>query len=258
MAAKVLSIEIDSSLTRVVEMDYKKNLTKVYQCFSFETPQGIINDGVISVSERFKRALNEKLSEKKIRTNKVVFSINSGRIANREVIIPMVKENKIQSLLTANSSEYFPVDLTEYQLFYRILEKIEDQRNKKLKVSVYAVPIEIIVSYQRLAEFLGMSIKSIDYMGNSVYQEMKKVFDKEQSAILKIEGESSVITIVKEGQIKLQRNIPYGVGGEAKADDIRYLIGNVSRVIDYYNAQNNESPLKDLWLAGMGAATPNL
>lgn len=255
MAAKVLSIEIGSSLTKVVEMDYQNKMgaAKIYHCFSFETPQGIVSDGVVKVSERFRRTLKERLHERKIHTTKVVFSINSGRIANREVTIPMVKENKIQPLLMANSSEYFPVDLTQYQLVYRILDKSEGEGNKKLKLSVYAVPVEIIVAYQRLAEFLGMTIKSIDYVGNSIYQEMKKMSGKEQSVILKIDEDSSMITIVKEGQVKLQRSMPYGISKEENGDDMRYLIGNVSRVIDYYGSQNSDSPITGLWLAGMGA-----
>ena len=268
MAARVLSIEIGSSCTRVVEMDFKARAAKVYQHFSFETPSGIVNDGVIKADESFRKILKEKLNERKIRTTKVVFSINSGRIANREVTIPMVKENKIQALLMVNSSEYFPVDLTEYQLVYRILDRIEVQENKKFKLLVFAVPIEIIASYQELADFCGLSIRAIDYVGNSIYQEMKQMSDQEQSVILKVDENSSMITMVQDGRVKLQRSMPYGIGSgiygdveafsEEAADDLRYLIGNVSRVIDYYASQNKEEPITKVWLAGVGAECKGL
>lgn len=263
MAAKVLSIEIGSSRTRVVEMDFKANAAKIYHYFSFETPQGMVNDGVIKANEGFRRILKEKLHERKIRTTKVVFSINSGRIANREVTIPMVKENKIQTLLMANSSEYFPVDLAEYQLVYRISDRIETQNSRQFKLLVFAVPIEIIRSYQELANFCGLSIRAIDYVGNSIYQEMKQMSGQEQSVILKVDENSSMITIVQEGKVRLQRSMPYGIGSgisgdkeifsEETAGELRYLIGNVSRVIDYYTSQNKENPITGIWLAGVGA-----
>ena len=262
MAAKVLSIEIGDSRTKVVEMDDKASSAKVYQYFSFETPGGIVNDGVVKSEESFCRILKGELQKRNIHTRKVVFAIDSARIANREVTIPMVKENKIHALLAANSSEYFPVDLKEYQLVYRIIDKVETPDDKKYKLLVFAVPIEIVSSYQKLAAFCSLSLRTLDYVGNSIYQEMKLMSDQEQLVILKVDENSSMITIVQDGKAKLQRSIPYGIGvrenntGEISSEekeDLRYLIGNVSRVIDYYTTQNRENPITEIRLAGIGA-----
>lgn len=257
MASRVLSIEIGTTQTKVVEMDDKAVFPKVYQCFTFETPQGFINDGIVSADERFRNALREKLRERKIRTTKVIFVVNSVRIANREVIIPMVKENKIQSLLMANSSEYFPVDLTEYQLVYRVADKIEQRDSKKLKLSVYAVPIKLIVSYQRLSAFLAMSLKALDYVGNSIFQEMRKMTGKKQSVVLKIDEETSMLTIVENGQVALQRTMPYGVAKD-KENSIVHITGNVSRVLDYYKGKGEGMPVEEVWVAGIGAQDPQI
>lgn len=257
MASRVLSIEIGITQTKVVEMDDKAVFPKVYQCFTFATPQGFINDGIVSADERFRNALREKLRERKIRTTKVIFIVNSVRIANREVTIPMVKENKIQSLLMANSSEYFPVDLTEYQLVYRVAEKLEQRDSKKLKLSVYAVPIKLIVSYQRLSAFLALSLKALDYVGNSVFQEMRKMTGKKQSVVLKIDEETSMLTIVENSQVALQRTMPYGVGKD-KENSIAHITGNVSRVLDYYKGKGEGMPVEEVWVAGIGAQDPQI
>lgn len=47
MAKHVLSIEIGTQVTKIVEIDYKKKNPHVYRAVSFATPEGVIEDGVI-------------------------------------------------------------------------------------------------------------------------------------------------------------------------------------------------------------------
>ena len=99
MANKVLGIEIGQNLTRVVEIDYKVKNPKIYNMFSFATPPDMISDEGVEVNSIFKAMLQSKLKECHISTNKAIFVLNSARIANREIEIPFVKDNKIKDLL---------------------------------------------------------------------------------------------------------------------------------------------------------------
>ena len=51
-----------------------------------------------------------------IHTRRVIFTISSTRVASREVQIPNVKANKIEALVKTNANDYFPVDLTQYEI----------------------------------------------------------------------------------------------------------------------------------------------
>ena len=124
MAGKAISIEIGYSLTRVCEVDYKAKTHRVYKHFTISTAEGVINDGVLTPPPEYVEALGKALAENKIKAKQVVFSITSGRIASREVTIPFVKENRIADVVNANASDYFPVDLSQYQLAYSILGKV--------------------------------------------------------------------------------------------------------------------------------------
>ena len=77
MANRVLGIEIGQNLTRVVEIDYKTKNPKVHSMFSFPTPPEMIDDGVVHADSIFRSMLYSKIKEKKINTNKVVFTLNS-------------------------------------------------------------------------------------------------------------------------------------------------------------------------------------
>ncbi len=211
MANRVISIEIGKSITRAVEMDYKTKNPKVYTCFSFETPVGVLEDGMVRQDENFCNLLRGAIMHFGVRTKKVIFTVNSGRIASRDVQIPMVKENKISAMLMANSSEYFPVDLAQYQLVHRITETVNTKEDKYHKLTVLAVPNDLVKTYERLAEDCGLTIAAIDYVGNSIGQVMKKGVTEEDTVLIKVDESSSMITVMRQGKVDLQRNVAYGI-----------------------------------------------
>ena len=307
MAKKVLSMEIGQATTRVVEIDYLAKAPKIYQAFSLETPRDMVQDGVISRNEDFIINLKAELRKREIKTDNVVFTVSSSRIANREARIPLVKENKILPLITANAAEYFPVDMNQYHLVYNILGKIDTKEEKQYRLSLLAVPNDVTTSYLDLAHSLQMHIMAIDYVGNSVFQVVRQDFANGTNAVIKIDEHSSLVTIVKNGEIVLQRSVAHGVNGvienmmeldvygenldyygatrafmtnhcirrylnvdvdyqepEDTSDEImmsrimltenlRYLIGNIGRILEYYVSRNDNEAIESIELVGLGA-----
>ena len=211
MANRVLGIEIGQNLTRVVEIDYKTKNPKVHSMFSFPTPPEMIDDGVVHADSIFRSMLYSKIKEKKINTNKVVFTLNSTRIASREMELPLVKEKQIKDILQMNASDYFPVDLSQYKLVHEVIEKIDKPEEKKMRLSVIAIPNEIISSYEELAADCRLQIVALDYSGNAIKQLMLREIPGDIKATIKIDETISTITVMDGDIIKLQRNVNYGL-----------------------------------------------
>lgn len=127
MAKKVLSILIGSECTKVCELKYKKKYKnkgiRVYKSLIFKTPEGSVEDGFIKDMNVFGEELKSRLKAAKIKSDRVMFSINSSKIANREIVIPPVKEKRIIDIIKTGASEYFPINMDEYILSYKIIEK---------------------------------------------------------------------------------------------------------------------------------------
>lgn len=226
MANRVLSIEIGYSLTKVCEMDCGVKAPKIYNSFVLETPQGMLADGVVSVNENFIKAFQSILNEKKIKTRRTVFSIASSKIATREAKIPYCKPNRIPDVVRANLDEYFPVDASQYMISHSVLA-IEGEENgqgsdtakKKATVArpagykllLLAVPRQLIESYQFLAKAMGLEIETIDYCGNSLFQAAKEECSDGTQLIIKVDERSSLLMVLKNGVIVLNRTIPYGI-----------------------------------------------
>lgn len=294
---KILSIEIGVDVTHVLEMDYRVKNPKVYRSFSFQTPVGVIGEAGVRKSEEFRTALHKLLDANKIKTRKTLFVVNSGKIASREVLIPMIKENRIKDFLNTNSADFFPVDLSRYQLVYRNEGVVQQDTVKKRKLYVFAVPGDLVQSYEELTDFCSLELTALDYVGNSIFQMMHKAVGNNICCSVKLDNNATMITIINQGMVVLQRTVFYGFeevekvvvdsglfpkeqypaamdilqqtdcldANQAAPEDavnamraeaveaLRPMIGNIRRVLDYYQSRNNGAEVKECFLIGNGA-----
>ena len=216
--AKILSIEIGSSLTRVAEMDYKVKNPKVYKLFSFATPDGVTEDGFVQESPDFIAALKGALGANKVKTKNVVFSVTSSKIVTREVVIPGIKTNQLETFISANANDYFPIDLSMYEIAHVLLgtDKTEDGKEKH-RVLVMAAGKDLIAGYLKLASSCGLKLACIEYVGTSVYKVIKNECGLEPTLVVRVEDNTTVASVIVNGSMSLQRNLAYGVERAVKA-----------------------------------------
>ncbi|MBD5464316.1 MAG: hypothetical protein HDR22_00530 [Lachnospiraceae bacterium] len=210
-AQRVLSIEVGYSLTKVCEMDYHSKHPKVYGVFSMKTPQGVLDDGYVRPNEEFTRELRSYLEANGMHAKKVIFSVSSTKIANREAMIPAVKENKVRDMVLSNVTDYFPVNPSMYQFAHNIMNTITDNAgNKQLHLMLMAVPGDIFDGYESLARALGLEMDSLEYSGNSIFQVLRSKFATGVNLVVKIDERNSLITVINNGVIAMQRSGMYG------------------------------------------------
>ncbi|RHS01370.1 pilus assembly protein PilN [Ruminococcus sp. AF14-5] len=316
--AKILSIEAEASQIRVAEVEVRGKKGRIYKCFCIPAPQGAVEDGQIRDTKTLGENLKAELSQRKIRTKKVYFATGSTRIASREVRIPFVKANRIQSIVEANATDYFPIDVSKYVLSYSVVDvesqKSEDgkEETKQYHLMVYAAPKAISAAYSEFAENAGLTMTGITYTGDSIYHSVKHAYAKGTHILVKVEYTGTSITVIRDGELTLQRNINYGVDSAAETvrafpefgdrldanealdvlcsrkcinpfldmesfdeeisdedrkletaraevtESLRYLIGNISRIMDYYISRHTDTNFDSIVCCGLGAQVKGL
>ena len=316
--AKILSIEAEASQIRVAEVEVRGKKGRMYNCFCIPAPQGAVEDGQIRDTKTLGENLKAELSQRKIKTKKVYFVTGSTRIASREVRIPFVKANRIQSIVEANATDYFPIDVSKYVLSYSVIDvesqRLEDgkEETKQYYLMVYAAPKAISAAYSEFAENAGLTMTGITYTGDSIYHSVKDEYAKGTHILVKVEYTGTSITIIRDGELTLQRNINYGVDSAAETvrafpefgdrldanealdvlcsrkcinpfldmesfdeeisdedrkletaraevtESLRYLIGNISRIMDYYISRHTDTNFDSIVCCGLGAQIKGL
>ena len=287
-SSRVLTIDItNESITLVEVSPSAKKQTEVHNALIFETPEGAYEDGFIKDPEKIAGAIKEQLNANGITNKNVIFVLTSTKIVNREVLIPEVRENKVKGIVTANASEYFPVNIEDYVVSHSILEHVTNEdKTKQLKLMVVAAPLNMVKGYYELGSILGLNVESIDYVGNAMLQLIKTQTSSSMTTmVIQLGSESTILNIVKGDTLLLQRTIPYGTNAvvtevmdeknvdattamtmlqneriitvdfddNAATGAFRYLINNIGRVVDYYVTKNPDKPIDDVFLTGDGA-----
>ena len=313
MNNRVLSIEIGNSFTKICEIDYKVKKPKVYKVLTVETPEGVVVDGMLQPTQEYADHLVNALGTNGIRTKKVIFTISSTRVASREVQIPNVKASKIEALVKTNANDYFPVDLTQYEIGHYLAGGLTEEG--KLRVMALAVPKALLNSYYQLAQMCGWEVECLDYSSNSLYQILRDEKTETVTMMIKIDENSTIGTVLSAGKVLLQRTVAYGVqdaietmiasGAYAVSDpmsaverfqkktclnrvlhpgdklweenagrwededagnvevtaarqkitsSLEPLIVGVSRVIDFYDSRNSNTPIERTYVTGLGGS----
>lgn len=208
---KAITMEIGYTLTKVCEVDYKAKTHRIYKSFSVANGGEIINDGALNASEEYVANLQRAFAVNRVKTKQVVFTITSSKIASREVMIPFVKENRIADVVNANATDYFPVDLSQYQLSYIILGTVGEKGSQQYKLLVIAVPSALLSGYYELAKALKLEVAAIDYASNSIYQVVKEDCAKGRHIVVKIDERNSLVMAVEDSVLTFTRNVSYGV-----------------------------------------------
>ena len=313
MNNRVLSIEIGNSFTKICEIDYKVKKPKVYKVLTVETPEGVVVDGMLQPTQEYADHLVNALGTNGIHTKRVIFTISSTRVASREVQIPNVKANKIEALVKTNANDYFPVDLTQYEIGHYLAGGLTEEG--KLRVMALAVPKALLDSYYQLAQMCGWEVECFDYSSNSLYQILRDEKSEKVTMMIKIDENSTIVTVLSAGKVLLQRTVAYGVqdaietmiasgayavndpmsaverfqkktclnrvlhqgdklweenagrwededAGNAEVTAARQkitsslepLIVGVSRVIDFYDSRNSNTPIERTYVTGLGGS----
>lgn len=215
MAKKVVSIEISESKTKAAVLSMGKKKQTVRKAIVFDTPKNAMEDGYIRDYTLFAEQLLLKLREAEIKAKDIVFTFSSNKVISREVIVTAAKETLLKNIVMSEVDEYFPMDLSEHVISYSIIG--HDKESQQYRLMIYAAPEELISGYYGVAKEMRCNVAAIDFTGNAVFQWMKRSTLEEVSLVVEVAENSSVITILNNGEMGVQRTINYGASLLAEA-----------------------------------------
>ncbi len=290
MEQKLLSIYVGNEVTRVCEVVKKSaSMVVVNNATEVATPTGAMDDGYLTDVPAIAEAIRGCVFGRGFSASKVIFTISSKKIANKEVVIPYVRgDKKVAAILEANSSEYFPMSTTGDFLFaHSIMETFQDVEGKKLRVTAVAAPRDLVECYYELADELRLTVEDIDYVGNSVLQLLSlQMKEGDTELVLQIEKDMTFVNVMSGKSVILQRSVPYGknavinsmmeikkltekeaktllsnrdmldrqVTEEEYAEAVRYLISSIGRIVEYHRSRNPDRIIDGIRVFGEGSA----
>lgn len=201
---------------------------KVNKCFSTAVKEDWYQNGLIADVKQAQIVLREMFDANKLPSKNIVCTIDSTNIVKREIVIPKVSKEDIDSLLYYEMGQYLPIDPGEYVIQYLEIEDFVENEIEKLRLLVTVVPKSVV---EGMLNFLkGMKLipyaldvhsnslkKLIEFNGGHINDEY--VADK-TIVLLDIGNKHTDIIVFKEGRFQFNNILEFGYA------DFKHIIFN--------------------------------
>jgi len=209
-----------------------------------DTPVNSIRDGKIINLTAISAAVGEAVKRQKMNGNKVVLNITGTGVITRDIKLPKSTDEEIEKILEFEAQQYFPVELENYVLDFKILEEITEPEGVFTRVLLVAVPNKQIEEYIKLPRLIKKDITAIDLPANCIakflfgsastkegsklrYSEMPDEF-----AVVDIGYETTGVCIFYGEKLKFNRILLNG------SKEIDMVISN-SNVVDFEQTEKD-------------------
>lgn len=212
---KIVAFDMGSFNIKIIVGMYYKNEVTIEKYINLQTPKDAIIDGEIKKQDELALKISEVLKANNIKVKDATCTTNSTLIINREITIPKVKDEEMDTVVRYEIQQYLPINLDDYILQVTILNEEEINGVKKLNVRVIAYPDKIAREYYNLLLKLDLKPYALDVNYNAVnkfinYTGINSEFEhKSNDSVAFIDlGASSIdVNIYKNGQLDFTRII---------------------------------------------------
>lgn len=212
----VVSFDFGSDSIKVVEGRYLKQQLKVTKAFTIAHDH-LIEDGTIANPNRLIELLRSQLHGHGIKAKYAICTINSTQIINRELLIPHVEEEEMETVVRYEIQQFLPINMADYLIQYVVLDEIIVNNEKRLKLNVVTFPEKVASSYYDLLTQLELKPFALDVAYNSIsklanYSHLlREVTDEEGTVAFVDMGAQSIdLNIFSKGNVQFTRLIKSG------------------------------------------------
>ena len=225
------------------------------------------------------REVKEMLRERRIKTEKVIITLDDRSVISREMVLPKVDKDKLKGIVSFELQEFLPIDPKRYIIDFKIMEVLKVGEIEKYNLNVAALPKDEGEFYQSFVQELRKDAFALDLTSNSI----SKLFDRnmkingrlreiESKTIAYVDiGYSNVnLHIIEHGVLKFTRNIEGGMGSLSTANDtklingeeslelIRKWINSLEQMIRFFTSREADREIDQVFIYGGGSMIPGI
>lgn len=216
MLKPVVSFDFGSEFIKVVEGRYINHQLKVTNYFSMPT-KGLIEDGRILDSVNLGQVIKKALAENSVTAKHAICTLNSTQIINRELLVPVVDDEELDTVVRYEIQQFLPINLADYLIQYVVLGEVEVNGQQRLKLNVVTFPEKMALAYYELFKEVGLKPYALDVSYNALgklanyTQLLKEVTDLEGTVAFVDMGAQSIdLNIFNDGNVQFTRLIKSG------------------------------------------------
>lgn len=243
---KFISIDVGTSFIKVVEGRKRKDKIQILNAAKIESSSEYVKNGDLHSLPNIVNLLKTTFAQKNMNTKDLVFVMGGNQIISREISVVYnseISEKEFRILIANELAQYLPINMEDYDIQYKEIEKFNVDGQPRIKVLVVVCPRSIVKGFLKVADDIGEKKKpyALDITNNAItkiYNHVNtingtKINKKEAAMFIDMGAASFNISILNEGVLEfmrsiqgsgfeIDRNIALGIGVHVKeAEDLK-------------------------------------
>ncbi len=213
MARLIVGLDIGTSAVRAAEIDTSKSTPVLLTYGQVGLPPGSLVDGEIRDSTSVAEAIEKLWKNGQFTKSSVIVGIAGLRAITREIDLPFVPDDEVESAVRFHSEEVIPFPPEQTLLSSQILsDYTNDEGAKMRRVLVAAAHVDLVNGVIETVERAGLSVEGVDLTSSALVRAIGDHDGSDQpEAIVSIGAGLSVVVVHQNGRPQFVRTI--GSGG---------------------------------------------
>jgi type IV pilus assembly protein PilM len=215
VARLIVGLDIGTSAVRAAELDVSAKPPKLLNYGQIGLPPGSVIDGEIHDATAVTEAIQRLWKNGQFSTTSVIIGIAGLRAITREIDLPYVPDNEVDSAVRFHSEEVIPFPPDRTILSSQILADYTSPEGTKMRrVLVAAAHADLVEGVVEVAETAGLAVKGVDLVSSALVRAITDgKTDDQPEAIVSVGAGLTVVVIHQNGRPQFVRTI--GTGGNA-------------------------------------------
>ncbi len=216
---QVVGLDIGTSAVRAAELEFGSGRPKLVAFGQVGLPPGAIVDGEVQDVRAVADAIRRLWHNGRFVSQSVVVGIAGLRVITRELDLPWVPDNEVESAVRFQSEEVIPFPVDKTILSTQLLgDQTADDGSVTRRVLVAAAHRELVDGVVAAVEQAGLNVQGVDLVSSALVRALadSEHPSDEPEGIVSVGAGLTVVVVHQEGRPQFVRTIGTG-GSEATA-----------------------------------------
>jgi type IV pilus assembly protein PilM len=211
----VVGLDIGTSAVRAAELDVSRAKPVLHTYGQVGLPPSSLVDGEIRDSAAVTEAITKLWKNGQFSSTSVIVGIAGLRAITREIDLPFVPDNEVDSAVRFQSEEVIPFPPDQTILSSQVLADYTSPDGDKMRrVLVAAAHVDLVNGVINVVERAGLTVEGVDLISSALVRAIGGQHTSEQpEAIVSVGAGLTVVVVHQQGRPQFVRTI--GSGGNA-------------------------------------------
>jgi type IV pilus assembly protein PilM len=221
----VVGLDIGTSAVRAAELDISHSRPVLHTYGQVGLPPGSLVDGEIRDHSAVTEAITRLWKNGQFSSHSVIVGIAGLRAITREIDLPFVPDNEVDSAVRFQSEEVIPFPPDQTILSSQVLADYTSPEGDKMRrVLVAAAHIDLVNGVIGAVEQAGLTVEGVDLNSSALVRAIGSHDMPDQpEAVVSIGAGLTVVAIHQQGRPQFVRTI--GAGGNATTAAVSAALG---------------------------------